>query len=42
MIKLGNPIRVTDDTNSIHDIGSVIMSYQPYQNAFLNALCPHS
>lgn len=35
---MGNPIRVTDDTNSIHDIGSVIMSYQPYQNAFLNAL----
>ncbi len=33
-----NPIRITDDTASIHDIGSFIMSYQPYQNAFLNAL----
>lgn len=33
-----NPVRITDDTNSIHNIGKFIMSYQPYQNAFLNAL----
>lgn len=33
-----NPIRVPDDTASLHNIGDVIMSYQPYQNAFLNAL----
>lgn len=33
-----NPIRIPDDTNSIHDIGAFIMGYQPYQNAFLNAL----
>ena len=33
-----NPIRIPDDTNSIHDIGAFIMEYQPYQNAFLNAL----
>lgn len=33
-----NPIRVPDDTRSIHAIGEFIMSYQPYQNAFVNAL----
>ena len=33
-----NPVRVPDDTRSIHAIGDYIMSYQPYQNAFLNAL----
>lgn len=35
---MANPVRVTDDTRSIHNIGQFIMSYQPYQNAFLNAL----
>lgn len=33
-----NPVRVPDDTSSLHAIGDFIMSYQPYQNAFLNAL----
>lgn len=33
-----NPVRIPDDTSSIHDIGNYIMGYQPYQNAFLNAL----
>ena len=33
-----NPIRVPDDTRSIHKIGEFIMSYQPYQNAFLSSL----
>ena len=33
-----NPVRIPDDTSSIHDIGAYIMSYQSYQNAFLNAL----
>ena len=33
-----NPVRVPDDTRSIQNIGEFIMSYQPYQNAFLNAL----
>lgn len=33
-----NPVRVPDDTRAIHNIGEYIMSYQPYQNAFLNAL----
>lgn len=33
-----NPVRIPDDTSSIHNIGSYIMGYQPYQNAFLNAL----
>ena len=32
-----NPVRVPDDTRSIQNIGEFIMSYQPYQNAFLNA-----
>lgn len=32
------PVKLYDDTQSIHNIGQVIMSYQPYQNAFLNAL----
>lgn len=33
-----NPVRIPDDTRSLHAIGEFIMSYQPYQNAFLNAL----
>lgn len=33
-----NPVRVPDDTSSLHAIGEFVMSYQPYQNAFLNAL----
>lgn len=33
-----NPVRVPDDTRSIQNIGEFIMTYQPYQNAFLNAL----
>lgn len=33
-----NPVRIPDDNQSIHDIGEFIMSYQPYQNAFLNSL----
>lgn len=33
-----NPVRVPDDTRSIHAIGEFIMQYQPYQNEFLNAL----
>ena len=33
-----NQVRVPDDTRAIHNIGEYIMSYQPYQNAFLNAL----
>lgn len=33
-----NPVRVPGDTSSLHAIGDFIMSYQPYQNAFLNAL----
>ena len=33
-----NPVRVPDDTRAIHNIGEYIMSYQPYKNAFLNAL----
>ena len=35
---MSNPVRVPDDTRSLHAIGDFIMSYQPYQNAFLNAL----
>ena len=31
-------IDIVDNTESLHDIGEFIMSYQPYQNAFLNAL----
>lgn len=33
-----NPIRFTDDTRSLHDVGTFIMSDQLYQNAFLSAL----
>ena len=33
-----NPVRIPDSTESIHNIGEFIMGYQPYQNAFLNAL----
>lgn len=32
------PVQINDDTKSLHAIGDYIMSYQPYQNAFLNAL----
>lgn len=35
---MANPVRIPDDTRAIHNIGSYIMGYQPYQNAFLNAL----
>lgn len=31
-------VDINDNTESLHDIGEFIMSYQPYQNAFLNAL----
>ena len=33
-----NPVRIPDDNSSIHDIGKFILEYQPYQNAYLNAL----
>lgn len=33
-----NPISIPDNTDSIHNIGEFIMSYQPYQNAFVTAL----
>lgn len=33
-----NHIDIPDDTRSLHAIGSFIMDYEPYQNAFLNAL----
>lgn len=32
------PIDIPDNTDSIHHIGDFIMSYQPYQNAFVTAL----
>ena len=32
------PIDIVDDTRSLHNIGDFIMSYQPYMNAFLDAL----
>lgn len=32
------PIDIPDNTESLHKIGEFIMSYQPYQNAFLNAI----
>ena len=32
------PIDIPDNTESLHNIGEFIMSYQPYQNAYLNAL----
>ena len=31
-------VKINDDTRSLHAIGDFIMSYQPYQNAFLNAM----
>lgn len=31
-------VDIVDNTESLHNIGEFIMSYQPYQNAFLNAL----
>lgn len=33
-----NTIDIPDNTETLHNIGEFIMSYQPYQNAFLNAL----
>lgn len=33
-----NPVRIPDDNSSIHNIGKFILEYQPYQNAYLNAL----
>ena len=33
-----NPIDVPDGIDSLRNIGEVIMNYQPYQNAFLNAI----
>ena len=35
---MANPIQIYDNTESIHNIGQHIMSYEPYQNAFLSAL----
>lgn len=35
---MANPIQIYDNTESLHNIGEHIMSYQPYQNAFLSAL----
>lgn len=35
---MANPIQVYDNTESLHNIGNFIMNYQPYQNAFVNAL----
>lgn len=32
------PIDIPDNTESLHNIGNFIMNYQPYQNAFVNAL----
>lgn len=32
------PIDIPDDTRALHNIGEFIMSYQPYMNAFLDAL----
>lgn len=34
---MSNPVRIPDDTRSLHAIGDFIMSYQPYQNAFITA-----
>ena len=31
-------VRIPDDTRALHNIGNFIMQYQPYQNAYLNAL----
>lgn len=33
-----NPVRVPDDNRSLHNIGEYIMSYEPYMNAYINAL----
>lgn len=33
-----NPIDVPDGIDTLRNIGEVIMNYQPYQNAFLNAI----
>lgn len=35
---MANPVRVPDDTRSIQNIGNFILDYQPYMNAFSNAL----
>ena len=36
--KIVIPIDIPDNTESLHNLGEWIMSYQPRQNAFLNAL----
>lgn len=33
-----NLVRVPDDNRSLHNIGEYIMSYEPYMNAYINAL----
>ena len=33
-----NPIRIPDDTRSLHAIGNYIMNFEVWQNAFVNAL----
>lgn len=33
-----NPVDIPDNNESLHNIGEFILSYQPYQNAFLSAL----
>lgn len=38
MAKTIIPIDIVDNTESLHNLGEFIMSYQPYQNAFLDAL----
>lgn len=35
---MGNPIDIPDNTNQLHNLGEYIMSYQPLQNAFIDAL----
>lgn len=35
---MANPVRIPDDTSSLHAIGEYIMSYQAYQNAYVNAM----
>lgn len=32
------PVQVNDDSRSLHNIGAFIMSYQPYMNAFCDAI----
>ena len=33
-----NPVRISDDNRSLHNIGQYIMQYEAYQNAYLTAL----